>query len=395
MARFRRWGARYVATMANHHDNFDLFASSVHGWNTTKVGPMRDMVGEFAASARRHGLKWAATVHSSRSQEWFASACGADSEGEKEGVPYDGNLTREDGKGTWWEGLDPRQLYAHGYGAHTEELAQRHLELVANYRPDLIYFDDSQIPEPMKGACARPYGDSLRRDGSIETVVTVKRPQTGTMLDIEKGVAENILEQYWQTCTTIAGDWFLKPKADGGSSMRHDARSLKELLVDIVSKRGVLLLNIAVRADGTVPEDQAVVMDELGSWLEGNEEAIYGTRPWKLHGKGGETAGGHFKERGISSEAWDRGVMRFTRDIANESLYVHIFGSPERAEIIVDALAADKALFDGEVKKVSLLGCDAVVGWSMRSDGLHIEMPDVPAWKDCNVLKVETTGLQK
>ena len=26
--RFKDWGAHYVATMANHHDNFDLFASS-------------------------------------------------------------------------------------------------------------------------------------------------------------------------------------------------------------------------------------------------------------------------------------------------------------------------------------------------------------------------------
>lgn len=31
--------------------------------------------------------------------------------GDKVGVPYDGNLTLEDGKGKWREGYDPRLLY--------------------------------------------------------------------------------------------------------------------------------------------------------------------------------------------------------------------------------------------------------------------------------------------
>ncbi len=56
--RFADWGARYVATAANHHDNYDLFASSLHGWNATKVGPERDILGEFAEAARRQNLKW-------------------------------------------------------------------------------------------------------------------------------------------------------------------------------------------------------------------------------------------------------------------------------------------------------------------------------------------------
>ena len=28
------------------------------------------------------------------------------------GVPYDGLMTKEQGKGLWWEGLDPQDLYA-------------------------------------------------------------------------------------------------------------------------------------------------------------------------------------------------------------------------------------------------------------------------------------------
>ncbi len=42
---------------------------------------------------------------------WWQTAFGSDSIGDLKGVPYDGNLTLADGKGTWWQGLDPRLLY--------------------------------------------------------------------------------------------------------------------------------------------------------------------------------------------------------------------------------------------------------------------------------------------
>ncbi len=393
MKRFKKWGAHYVATMANHHDNFDLFASSVHGWNATKVGPKRDMVGLFAAAARRQNLKWAASVHVARAKQFFQPAFGSDSEGPKKGVPYDGNLTKADGKGTWWEGLDPQQLYATKYDAFEKELAQRHLELVTKYRPDLLYFDDGQVPPSMREACARLYDDSLKQHGSIQTIVTVKRPQTGTIRDYEKGVSAGIQEEYWQTDTTIAEDWFLKPNPDGSSLMRHNARSLKELLVDIVSKRGVLLLNLAVNADGTIPQDQVTEMDQFGPWLEGNGEAIYSTRPWKIHGEGGTTEGGHFNERGISSKPWDQSILRFTCNKANTVLYVHVFGDPAGKDIAVSSLAAEKKLFAGKVAKVSVIGSNTKVDWSLQADGLHVKMPGKLAFKDCNVLKVQATGL--
>ena len=42
-------------------------------------------------------------------------AQGADTTGPLAGVPYDGHLTKEDGKGQWWEGLDPQDLYAQNH----------------------------------------------------------------------------------------------------------------------------------------------------------------------------------------------------------------------------------------------------------------------------------------
>ena len=390
---FKNWGARYVVTMANHHDNFDLFASSVHGWNTTKVGPKRDLVGEFAAAARRHDLKWAAAVYCSRAPDWFTPAFGSDADGPLKGVPYDGNQTKADGKGLWWEGLDPQQLYASKYPNFNQEFGQRIFELVTNYRPDELYFDDGQVPGPTKPACAALYANSLKNNGSIQAVVTVKSPEAGTILDFEKGVSEGIQKDYWQTDITLAEDWFLKPNPDGSSNLRHNARSLKERLVDTVSKRGVLLLCVAIRADGTIPADQTIILDELGLWLKGNGEAIYNTHPWKVCGEGGEAADGDFDERGITSKPWDSSVLRFTVNKLNTTLYVHVFGDPTAMDLIVQSMAADKQLFTGKIRRVSVIGSHARVKWSMQSNGLHIKIPSKLGFNDCNVLKIETTGL--
>ena len=253
VTQFKTWGAKYVAIIANHHDNFDLFNSSVHQWNSLKVGPHRDLVGEFAKAANDNGLKWVATVHAFRSKQWYSPAFGSDSAGPKKGVPYDANLKLSDGKGKWWEGLDPQQFYAVKNPNFEKELTQRVLDLVNNYKPDMLYFDDHKLQSPLVLPSKRLYLNSYKKYGSNQAIVTVKEPTQGTLLDFEKGTAESIQESGFQTDTTLASDWFLKPNPDGSVRLRHNARSLKELLVDNISKNGTLLLNIAVNADGSIP----------------------------------------------------------------------------------------------------------------------------------------------
>jgi alpha-L-fucosidase len=387
---FKKWGARYVATMANHHDNFDLFNSSVHKWNTVNVGPKRDILGEFAEAAQRNQLKWVATVHTYVAKKFYAPAFGSDLSGWRKGTPYDGNMTKEDGKGKWWDGLDPQQLYAHKYDAFESELRSRHLDLVNNYKPDMIYFDDSNIPPPMIDACIALYENSLKQNGSIQAAVTVKKAQQGTLIDVEMGIADGLQNEYWQTDTSFHKDWFLKTEEN--TELLHNAKTLKELLVDVISKRGSLLLNIAVNHDGTIPEDQFAIMEEFGAWLNANGEAIYETEPWKIYGEGGATESGKFKERRKNAEPWDYTVHRFTCNRDKKTLYIHIFGNPAGREITINSLA-DRKLFKGKVKKVSLIGGNDDIKWSMKPQGLSVRLPERLSFTDCNILRVNTTGL--
>jgi alpha-L-fucosidase len=204
------------------------------------------------------------------------------------------------------------------------------------------------------------------------------------------GIADGMPDEYWQTDTSFHQDWFLKTEEN--VKLHHDVRTLKELLVDIISKRGSLLMNVAINHDGSIPEDQFAILEEFGKWLDANGEAIYATEPWKIHGEGGATVGGKFKERRVNSEPWDFNVHRFTCNKDRKTLYIHVFGNPAGQEITIGSLA-DKKLFKGKVKKISLIGGGDNLKWSMTPQGLKIRIPEQLSFANCNILKVNTSGL--
>ena len=135
MALYKRAGAHYFMALANHHDNFDCYDSKYQPWNSTKVGPMKDIVGIWAEVARKNGLHFGVSNHSSHAWHWFQVAYGYDTEGPYKNASYDGWLTKADGKGQWWEGLDPQDLYCGTALRPSERSRYRSLqELVQNAR---------------------------------------------------------------------------------------------------------------------------------------------------------------------------------------------------------------------------------------------------------------------
>ncbi len=299
---YKAAGAKYFVALANHHDNFDNYDSSHHSWNSTRLGPKKDIVGIWEILVRQEGLRYGVTNHSAHAWHWFQPAYGYDAEGSMAGVRYDAyRLTKKDGKGKWWEGLDPQELYVgpsivipDGFtamkdarewhnkhdGAWTElpppnnpgfakNWFLRCKELLDKYKPDLLYFDDTELPLGQAGLdIAAHFYNSNRQDheGRLEAVLTSKGLQPdhqGTMvLDIERGRADKILPQPWQTDTCI-GDWHYRRSLYDTHSYKSAALVI-QMLVDIVSKNGNLLLNIPLRGNGTVDGDELRILPESG-----------------------------------------------------------------------------------------------------------------------------------
>src|SRR5450631_4381326 len=111
--RYSKAGARYFVALANHHGNFDCWDSAYQPWNSVQIGPKKDIVGTWERVARASGLKFGVTYHGTPGRTWrefMPVRYASDKTGPLKGVAYDGVMTAADGKGTWWEGLDPRGL---------------------------------------------------------------------------------------------------------------------------------------------------------------------------------------------------------------------------------------------------------------------------------------------
>jgi alpha-L-fucosidase len=265
MELYKKAGAKYFVALANHHCNFDCWDSKFQEWNTVKVGPKKDLVGIWAEAARKNGLRFGVTVHCGRSWSWYEVAHGADKDGPMKGVPYDGNLKKEDGKGQWWDGLDPQELYvrAHEKGekpdqAYVDKFYNRVKDLVDHYKPDLLYFDDSVLPlngfsDTGLKIAAHYYNSSILWHGQNEAIMNTKglnaEQRQCLIWDIERGKSDRLEPFVWQTDTCI-GQWHYKRDIK-----YKTADQVVPTLIDIVSKNGNLLLNVPLKGDGTPDPD--------------------------------------------------------------------------------------------------------------------------------------------
>ncbi len=386
MALYKGAGAKYFVAMASDHSNFDNFDSEYQPWNSVSIGPKKDLVGLWAQAARKEGLRFGVTVHSGRVWSWYEVAQGSDKDGPREGVPYDGNLTRADGKGAWWEGYDPQGLYAQNHPpgaepdqAYVDKFVLRLKDLLGRYKPDLLYFDDPVLPlrsvsEDLRLSLAAHYYNSsiTWHGGKNEAVMPTKDldndQRKALVWDIERGKADHLAPQPWQTDTCI-GEWVYRGSLFESHRYRGAAWVIP-MLVDIVSKNGNLLLNIPVRGDGTIDADEVKVLEDMAAWMDVNSEAIFGTRPWKMFGEGPVSEAGRGTEE--YARAYSATDIRFTAK--GDTLYAFCLALPT-ADVKIASLGKESDISPNPVAAVELLGSTEELDWKQEAGALVIKCP--------------------
>ena len=279
---FARSGARYVIPVAEHHDGFQMYRSGISHWNAWEMGPKRDVLGELSEACRRRGLTMGASSH--RIEHWFFMGHGRE---------FDSDVREPMAKGDlYWPAMpegDLQDIYSQPApdGAFMEDWLLRTCELIDRYQPSILYFDwwiqHSAARPWLKKLAAYYYNDAARQ--GREVVIQYKHDAFmfgSAMPDVERGQFAGIQPFIWQADTSVArNSW--------GYTEGNDYKSAEELiwdLVDVVSKNGSLLLNVGPRADGVIPEEDASLLRQIGTWLDANGEAIYGTHPWRKFGEG-------------------------------------------------------------------------------------------------------------
>ena len=161
---------------------------------------------------------------------------------------------------------------------------------------------------------------------------------------------DEIRPEPWQTDTCI-GNWHYSRRIYEENGYKSP-KLVVQMLSDIVSKNGNLLLNIPVRGDGTIDEKEAAVVDRIGAWTARNSEAIFGTRPWRRFGEGPTRPPppGMFSEDKL--KPFTAEDVRFTKK--GDALYAIFLDWPQ-AESAIQSLGTN-ALPRAIIERVDLVG---------------------------------------
>ncbi len=373
MALYKKAGAKYFVSMGSHHDNFFLWDSKIHKWNAVNMGPHKDVVGLWQKAAKKQGMRFGVSEHLAASFNWFQAAHGADKTGPNAGVPYDGADPQY--ADLYHQPADPADVknWLSNNPAWHQEWFNDVKELIDLYHPDLLY-SDSKLPfdDIGRSMLAHYYNsDMAKNGGKLEAVYNCKEPSYGKWAqDVERGVLDSISPFPWQTDTSI-GDWFYRT----GQKYRTGTEVI-QMLVDIVSKNGNLLINIVQTPEGDLEPDVLNIVQEIADWTPANGEGIYGSRPWKVYGEGPSTIKSNQKKGRFGGLSDTRGYqttdIRFTTK--GDNLYAYCMVAAD-ADVSITSLGKSSKLNDKAIASVKMLGSTQKLDYKQNDDALVITKP--------------------
>jgi alpha-L-fucosidase len=308
-------GARYFMAMGVHHDNFDNWDSKYQPWNSVNVGPKVDVVGTWGKTARAHGLRFGIGFHNSPPRTWgqfMPVRYTSDKGGPQQGVPYDALQTILDGKGKWWEGMDPVNLYGPVHNnkdpllsPFANQFMWRVDDAITKYHPDVIYFDEAAGETLMDlgvhmglgflapQLVANFYNKSVQwNHGKMDVAINLKCiggkynsfkdrdlvpvAERALVKSSEADIEPQIMAYSFQTETTLA-DWHYRV-----GQRYMDTKRIVGLLMQNVSRNGTMLLNLTQHGRGDLDPQVIEIAKDIGAWLKINSEAVYSSRPFEV-----------------------------------------------------------------------------------------------------------------
>ncbi|NIJ46458.1 alpha-L-fucosidase [Wenyingzhuangia heitensis] len=357
---FEQAGAKYIVPVGEHCDGFAMYNSKVTRWNSVDMGPKKDIVGELFKEARSRALKVGVSSHFAYGWHWWT---------------YKDKFETTDPKlkDFYW---DKHKRWEPASRSYVKHFYKRTSDLMSQYKPDLLWFDlgfsEPAYESTRKKIFAEFYNQGIKN--KQEVVLNYKNirykgaPDGTAVLDIESGKLDRIRKEAWQTDMSLGG---YRWGYTNDYQMREAGAYINDL-IDIVSKNGCLLLNVAPNKHGEIPLPQQDILKEIGAWLKVNGEGIYETRPFEVFGQGPTNASmklhGNSHDKGFTPDDF-----RYTQK--GQNVYAFWLKKDDRKVVTLDALGAEDRILNDAILDVRLLGFDKSIKWIQQKNELVIELP--------------------
>lgn len=278
-------GMKYIVITSKHHDGFAMFHSLASKYNIYDATPFkRDPLKELADACKKHGIRLG--FYYSQAQDWHEP--GGSYSGMEKGTPH------------WDPALKRDSLMNYINGKALPQVK----EILENYGGlDILWWD---TPIGMTEEAAQVLQNEVNKYPNLITNNRLYRPWPGDFSTPEQHVPPTGLDYDWEVCMTMNTSWGYKWYDNNWKS----SQNLIQMLVDIASKGGNLLLNVGPTAEGLIPDSSVVRLEQIGAWMKQNGESVYGT-----------SASPFFKL------PWGRCTQKVVD--GNTLLYLHVFNWPK------------------------------------------------------------------
>ena len=368
---FAKAGAKYIMPVCEHHDGFAMYDTSFNRWNVAKMGPCTDVALDIKRACEERGLEFCASSH--RAEHYFFMNMGRSIESDVNDEEY------RDFYGPAYlcpelSGVKVFETIADAdtIGPDEEWLTDwlvRTCEMIDRLQPSILYFDtwihNAAFKPYLRKLCAYYYNRA--EEWGREVTINYKHesfPKDVATFDVERGALTGISPIPWQTDTAIG-------KLSWGYIKDNEFKPSRQIicdLIDIVSKNGMLLLNVGPKADGTITDEETLVLEEIGEWMNINGEGIYGTIPWKTFGEGDvNNVEGSFRDN--DEKDFTSRDFRFT---SKDGILYAFCMKPDSSEFSI------RSLKEAEITSVEVLGDYSVVKYERNEDGLKIVIDKAP-----------------